>query len=147
MLKVFLILPFVLIIASCQSTSDANSQCVSLGGFCSRYGENTCCGIDEGENIACIDPYLSMGLLRYPRCQTCMPLQSKCSNRTDCCSNCCSGGECQEGWDTCNFTENITIALTLMAFLLVVGIVCVVKIVQAIIQYRRNKTKESYSGD
>ena len=63
-----------------------------------------CCAIEEV--TTCMDPYLRIG---WDRCVICATNGASCNYRTECCSDCCSDGECQEDFESCNLIETFWI--------------------------------------
>ena len=64
-----------------------------------------------------MDPYFSLGI---PKCIACKAEGAVCQNRTDCCTNCCHDGNCQQNFDSCNFTEQMETAFGFLALLALV---------------------------
>ena len=100
-MKVIFYLSFLLMLSF---QAYAEEKCIAKGDRCDdRYDATPCC--NEGKSATCMDPMYGLG---FYKCRECRPEGSPCEKRTDCCTNCCSGGVCEQNWDTCNFTETIT---------------------------------------
>ena len=71
--------------------------CVATGDACvDEYGADACC--DEGNGVTCITPLD----FSQATCQTCAYNGDSCTDRTDCCTDCCNEGVCVSNYATCN---------------------------------------------
>ena len=119
-----LILSIILLLEA--SFSRAEDTCIAYGDRCQtdQYADDCC---QEGAGVSCIQPYLGVG---FTKCRTCAAEGQSCESRTDCCTNCCSSGECVQNWDNCNFTETIeTVALYIGLIVLGVCVCCIAIII------------------